>query len=103
APWRDIASLPRFGAATASRLLVAERPDLYVMLNAASRAGLAQITGVELPAQLTGPRVGDHYARMLRAVHAAPWWTEPRPRPLREAFLWDSRAALLDVFAYGVG
>ena len=100
APWTAIGSLERFGAASASRLLVAERPDLYLMLNNASRAGLASITGVSLPVMLQVPGVERHYRDMLEQVYASDWWREPRPRPLRNAFIWDCRVALLDVFAY---
>lgn len=100
APWTAIGSLDRFGAASASRLLVAERPDLYLMLNNASRSGLASITGVPLPVMLQVPGVDRHYRDMLERVYASPWWGAPRPRPLRDAFIWDCRVALLDVFAY---
>ncbi len=100
APWKEIFALERFGAASASRLLLAERPDLYLMLNSASRDGLAEITGVKLPASLTTSSIPGHYEAMLAKVYGTKWWSSHRPRPVREAFLWDARVALLDVFAY---
>lgn len=100
-PWNLIDELEGFGPAAASRLLVAERPDLYVILNSASRSGLKALTGVRLPQSVSGASMGSHYASLLEILHETPWWTSPRPeRSLLEAFIWEGRAALVDVFAY---
>lgn len=98
--WKRINDLHAFGPATASRLLLAERPDLYFMLNGPSRDGMERITGHALPQVLTHANGPAHYAAMLEQIYRAPWWTEERPREPRRAVVWDARVALLDVFAY---
>ena len=103
APWRGIGALKLFGPNTASRLLVAERPDVFLMPNKASRNGLADITGVDLPKQMKMPKIDVHYQRMIVEVRKAPWWRVDRPRAARDGFLWECRIALLDVFAYNGG
>lgn len=100
-PWNLIDELEGFGPAAASRLLMSERPDLYIMLNTASRSGLQALTGVRLPQQIAVPTIGTHYENLLERIYGAPWWQEPRPEGnLLEAFIWEGRAALVDVFAY---
>jgi hypothetical protein len=100
APWERIANMAYFGPAASSRLLLAERPDLYFILNGASREGMEAITGHDLPQLLEMPSVGRHYRAMLEAIYTAPWWRHPPPADPRERLVWDSRVALLDVFAY---
>jgi len=98
--WAQINNLFRFGPATASRLLLAERPDLYFMLNSKSRSRMETITGHSLP-QIIDHSNGPHnYQTMLEAIYSSPWWNTQRPREPLLASLWDGRVALLDVFAY---
>lgn len=100
APWASIAAVHDFGPASASRLLLAERPDLYFMLNEASRSGMELITAHALPQQLVMPSLEGHYRAMLEAIYAAPWCRVPPPAGSRDFFIWGQRVALLDVFAY---
>ncbi|MCB9682172.1 MAG: hypothetical protein H6733_11965 [Alphaproteobacteria bacterium] len=99
-PWSDIVALPGFGPATASRVLLAERPDYYVMLNNFSTRRLSTITGLDLPTTLMPASAGQHYRAILEAVYRAPWFQSAPPSDPWELDLWQGRAALLDVLAY---
>lgn len=102
-PWKQIARIPGFGPASASRLLMTDRPDLYLMLNSRSKGGLSDSFGLDIPDSLQMPGVASHYEAILSSVYRTPWWHEDEtapPRPLIERFLWDNRTALVDVFVY---
>ncbi len=84
------------GPGIATRLLTLARPDRFVSLNKASRAGLAETFGLA-PTTLGQPR---NYARLLSAIYNQAWYREAAPRNVRERAISRIRAALLDCFVY---
>lgn len=95
-----IASFSGFGFASASRLLGAVRPDVFVILNNASIEGMNTLLAQDsFPNNQVTPTNLGRYARLLELVRRAPWWGSPRPRG-PDAFIWEGRALLLDTFVY---
>jgi hypothetical protein len=95
-----IANLSGFGFASASRLLGAVRPDIFVILNNASIQGLNTLLAYDpFPNNQVTPANLARYARLLGLVRGAPWWGSPRPHG-PDAFIWEGRALLLDAFVY---
>lgn len=96
-----IADLPRFGFATATRFITLARPDKCVSVNNASRDNLAKIT---LTSRTTLSRIvgesAPNYQRLLDWVAKRPWFNSPPPDDPKELEIWNSRAALMDVFVY---
>ena len=84
------------GPGIATRLLTLARPDRFVSLNKASRAGLAETFGLA-PTTLGQPR---NYARLLSAIYNQAWYREAASRNARERAIYRIRAALLDCFVY---
>ena len=84
------------GPGIATRLLTLARPDRFVSVNNASRAGLAGFFGLA-PTTLGNP---PNYARLLAAVYSQDWYRNPVPRNARERAISRIRAALLDSFVY---
>ncbi len=89
-------SIPGVGEGIATRLLTIARPDRFVSLNDASRAGLAEVFGLA-PSTLGQPR---NYSRLLTAVYSQQWCSEPTPRNGHERAVSSMRTALLDCFVY---
>lgn len=95
-----IVTLSGFGFAAASRLLGAVRPDVFVVLNNASIAGINTLLGPNgFPNNQVGTANLARYRALLELVRQAPWWDVPRPHG-PDAFIWDGRALLLDTFVY---
>ncbi len=84
----------RIGPGVATRLLALARPDCYVSLNGASRAGLARCSGLA-PAALD-KRYGD----LLEWLHHSKWYGVARPADSLRGEVWDYRAALVDALVY---
>ena len=94
-----VLALRGFGFAAASRLLGSVRPDVYVILNNASVAGVNTVLENPFPGIEWSAASQRRYRAVLEAVRAARWWNTPRPRGT-EGFIWDGRALLLDTFFY---
>ena len=84
------------GPGIATRLLTLARPDRFVSLNGASRAGLAASFAVA-PSTLSQPR---KYGRLLEQVYGKAWYSDPDPVDAREETIRWMRAALIDCFVY---
>lgn len=84
------------GPGIATRLLTLARPDRFVSLNGASKAGLAASFAVA-PSTLSQPR---SYGRLLEQVYDRAWYSDPRPVDAREETIRWMRAALIDCFVY---
>ena len=84
------------GPGIATRLLTLARPDRFVSLNNASKAGLADFFDLA-PSTLGKPR---NYARLLTAIYDQDWCRAPAPRNARERAISRIRTALLDCFVY---
>ena len=84
------------GPGIATRLLTLARPDRFVSVNGASRAGLASFSGLA-PSTLDEPH---NYAHLLTAIYDLDWYRSPSPRNARERAISRIRAALLDSFVY---
>jgi hypothetical protein len=80
------------GIATASRLLVMKRPDVFVGLNNANRVGVSEAFGTAS----TTLNLGNYWQRVIVPMQNSPWWLHPRPREALEGRIWDNRAALMD-------
>ena len=84
------------GVATASRLLAMKRPDVFVGLNDANRAGISQAFGTA-PTTL---KLNNYWERVIIPMQNSPWWLRPRPRAALTGRIWDNRAALIDSIYY---
>ena len=89
-------SLNGFGTATATRLLTLARPDCLVSANKESAARLGARSGQPR----TRDSLADNYFELLKWVYDQPWFKARPPDDPSEREIWNSRAALLDVFAY---
>ena len=94
--YAQLTSLDGIGSGIATRLLTLARPDRFVSLNGASKAGLAASFAVA-PSTLSQPR---NYGRLLEQVFGEPWYSDARPADAREETIRWMRAALLDCFVY---
>lgn len=90
-----VTSLDRVNVATVSRLLAVRHPDRFVSVNAASVAGLSQLSGISQ----TDLHTSVGYVALIRWVMNQPWWSTPDPKDETSAY-WQQRAALLDILAY---
>jgi hypothetical protein len=80
-----------------SRLLCLVRPDLYCTVASLSvRKQLSQV--LEMPQTEFASREG--YVRLLRLIHASPWFQSSRPKDADEADVWRKRTAFLDAIIY---
>jgi hypothetical protein len=82
--------------AVGSRLLAMKRPDVFVCLDSANRAGLSESFG------LSQARLNTYegYWELMTLLWKCPWYSAPRPRG-RERLVWESRVALIDALFYG--
>jgi hypothetical protein len=80
-----------------SRLLCLVRPDLYCTVAAPSvRKQLSKV--LEMPQSDFQTRQG--YTKLLRLIHASPWFQASRPKAPDAADIWKRRAAFLDAIFY---
>jgi len=80
-----------------SRLLCLVRPDLYCTVASPSvRKQLSQV--LEMPQSDFESREG--YIKLLRLIHASPWFQSSRPKEADEAEVWRKRTAFLDAIVY---
>jgi len=84
------------GVATASRLLARKRPDVFVGLNNANRAGISEAFGTAS----TTLNLGNYWERVVVPMQNSPRWLHPRPRQTLAGRIWDNRAALMDSIYY---
>ena len=91
-----LVALKGLGAGISTRLLTLARPDRFVSLNNASKAGLADIYGLA-PATIEQPR---NYGLLLEKIYGQDWFREPAPEDARERTISWMRVALLDSFVY---
>lgn len=89
-----IRNFDRIGEGVATRLLALTRPDCYVSLNNASRAGLAECS------DLRPTTLDKRYGDLLEWLHGSTWHEAPKPSDPLEAEIWDYRAALVDALVY---
>ena len=80
-----------------SRLLCLVRPDLYCTVAAPSvRKQLSEV--LEMPQSHFESRQG--YLKLVRLIHASPWFQSSRPKETEAAAVWLRRAAFLDAIIY---
>ena len=84
------------GPGIATRLLTIARPDRFVSVNRASRAGLAGFFDLA-PTTLGKPH---NYAALLTAIYDQDWYWNPVPATAHEHAIAQIRTALLDSFVY---
>ena len=94
--YAQLTALDGVGPGIATRLLSLARPDRFVSLNGASKAGLAEAFAVP-PSTLSQPR---SYGRLLEQIYGEAWYSDPRPVDAREETVRWMRASLLDCFVY---
>ena len=94
--YAQLKGLDGIGSGIATRLLTLARPDRFVSLNGASKAGLAASFAVA-PSTLSQPQ---SYGRLLERVYDKAWYSDPRPVDAREETIRWMRTALLDCFVY---
>ena len=90
---RDV---PGVGSGIGTRLLTLARPDRFVSVNGASRAGLANFFGFAR----TTLHEPQNYAALLAAIYDQDWYWNPVPATAREHAISQIRTALLDSFVY---
>lgn len=81
---------------TATRLLVAKRPDTFLGLTSANRDGIKRVFG-------RSPKQVDTYLDLLRRIWGFPWYQAPCPQDAEEQDVWKGRVALLDAFVFATG
>jgi HKD family nuclease len=86
----------RHGLATATRLLAMKRPDYFVCLDKANRAGLSEAFGITI----NNHDYDAYWDSIIERICEAKWWNCGRPRRNIEAQVWDGRAAFLDAIYY---
>lgn len=90
----DISNIDGFAEGVATRLMAVVRPDRAISVNKKSKKGLAAL--FELPKS----QLVKHYEELLDRVASQSWHKTPKPTDPFELWVWNKRAALLDVFAY---
>ena len=95
--YRALRDIDGVGPGIATRLLTLARPDRFVSVNDASRAGLASFSGLAPSTTLGTP---PNYARLLTTIYDQDWYRNPAPRNAYERAISGRRAALLDSFVY---
>lgn len=94
--YERLVALEGMGAGSSTRLLALARPDRFVSLNNASRAGLADIYGLA-PTTIDQPR---NYRLLLEKIYDQGRFRKPTPKDAQERTIWWMRVALLDSFVY---
>lgn len=84
------------GLASATRLLVMKRPDVFVPVNAKNAARVCPAFGVAT----TTTSIENYWQRIIAPLQLTTWWRSSRPRDDIEGRIWDGRAALLDALFY---
>lgn len=82
------------GLGVATRLLSMKRPDYFMPINSANRAGVRELYGKT-------PSTVRSYVEMLESLWAMEWWKAPEPKDPLESRVWHGRVALLDSVVYG--
>lgn len=81
------------GFGTATRLLIAKRPDVFLSLNSASQDRIRDVFGA-------APRDDDKYLQLLRRIWSTPWFRSPEPDDEHQRRIWRVRVAVLDAIMY---
>jgi hypothetical protein len=81
--------------AVGSRLLAMKRPDTFLCLDSANRAGLSKSFGLSRAHLYTY----EGYWELMTLLWKCPWYSSPRPGG-RERLVWDARVALVDALFY---
>jgi HKD family nuclease len=84
------------GVPTATRLLAMKRPDIFVGVNKANRAGICKAFGAA-PSTLN---LKNYWERIIIPAQNSPWWLHARPKDPLTQRIWDNRAALMDGIYY---
>jgi len=79
--------------ATATRLLIAKRPDMFLSVNGASRARIKDVFGVV-------PTDARSYLALLKRIWSMPWFEAREPNSEHEHRIWRVRVAILDAVMY---
>lgn len=79
--------------ATATRLLVAKRPDIFLSVNRASGARIRELFG-SVPARAV------QYVALMKRLWALPWFNSPEPKDVHQRRIWRVRVAILDAVMY---
>lgn len=79
--------------ATATRLLIAKRPDLFFSVNGANRNRVKAIFG-------KAPTRPESYLQLLKRLWSTPWFQSPEPAADHERRIWRVRVAILDAVMY---
>lgn len=80
---------------SASRLLMARRPDLFLCVNEANRARLSEQFDIRI-----GAKDYDTYLRLHEMIWRLAWHVSPAPEEPVQRRVWAHRAALLDSLLY---
>jgi hypothetical protein len=88
----EIAGIPHFGPAIATRLMTLARPDRCISLNQGSVRGLSELTRLNLQVDL------GSYLQILDWLYKQLWYQAGEPQNPR--IIWSMRAALIDCFVY---
>jgi hypothetical protein len=94
--FENMSAIDGCGPALITRLLTLARPDLFLVVNKKSFAGLAKRFQVPVPQKITAKL----YAELLRRVQEQPWWKSAEPMAEEDRLLWSYRAALIDPLVY---
>lgn len=85
---------------TATRLLIAKRPDIFLPVNGANADRIKQVFG-------TVPKNPSQYMALMKHLWSMPWFKSGEPADEHQRRVWRVRVAILDAVLYerkvGVG
>lgn len=81
---------------TATRLLALKRPDFFVCINGPNQTHLS----VALDFSPTTLTLENYWDRVIKPIHASPWYKAPKPEGKKDSALWKARVAMLDAIYY---
>jgi HKD family nuclease len=84
---------------SASRLLAMKRPDVFVCVSNANKAGLCANFGV----RKTNLAMDNYWQSIVAPLMQTEWWQTPAPAGGVELSIWKGRAALLDLLYWVPG
>lgn len=80
-----------------TRLLAMKRPDQFICIDSANRAGVCGYFGCAP----TTTNLDNYWDRVIAPLMLSPWWQSEIPEDELEREIWMGRAAMLDAIHYG--
>ncbi len=89
----DVMEVPGVGLSSATRLLAAKRPDLFLAVNGGNLEQIKRVFGYK-------PATRPRYLQLIQWLWERPWFVAPEPEDQKQAKMWQARTALVDAVFY---